>query len=299
MGTHRFGRRPEADEVVAGQDLSGRVAVVTGSNAGIGYEAARALAGAGARVYLACRNAQKGMAAAARIKVQHPDAYVEFLALDLASPTSVRAFAAGFPEQVVHILVCNAGLYAPKYTETEDGFERTVGVCHLGHFLLTHELLGCLKAGRPARVVVVSSGSHRFPRRLNFDRLPLNREHYNDLVAYGQAKLCNVLFANELTRRYQAEGVTANSLHPGGLIGTEISRSSLAAKFVFLLARPFAKTLSQGAATTVYCAVAPELEGVGGRYFENCREKNASAEAQDPAVAKRLWELTEGWLKLR
>jgi WW domain-containing oxidoreductase len=165
-------------------------------------------------------------------------------------------------------------------------------VCHFGHFLLFSLLLDRLRAAAPARVVVVASESHRYPRTLEFERFPLEAARYRGLVAYGQAKLCNVLFANELTRRHAAEGVLANSLHPGSLIGTSIFRSSVAAKLLGAAARPFTKSIAQGAATTVYCATAPELNGIGGRYFADCTEKRASSGARDEQAARRLWELT-------
>jgi WW domain-containing oxidoreductase len=284
--------RPTGDTVVAGLDLQGRSIAVTGANSGIGFEAARSLAGAGAEVLLACRTQGGAEDAARRIRALHPDASVLPLALDLASFASIRRFAAALPVTRLHALICNAGVYLPRYEETEDGIERTVGVCHFGHSLLVSLLLGALRAAAPARVVMVSSESHRHPATLDFARFPLTSGSYGALRAYGQAKLCNVLFANELTRRFGTEGVFANALHPGSLIGTSIFRNSAAAKLVGVLARPFVKTLAEGAATSVYCAVAPALEGVGGRYYSDCREKPASAGARDEAAAARLFEVT-------
>ncbi len=291
----RFGRSTTADEAVAGLDLSGRNMIVSGANSGIGYETARVLAAAGARVILACRALVGAEDAAARIRAAHPGARAEAGQLDLASLRSVRDFAARLDASSVSALICNAGVYGP-YAETEDGFERTVGVCHIGHFQLAMSLRDRLRAAAPARVVMVSSNSHRMPPKLRFDRLPLRRDDYRAMVAYGQAKLCNVLMANELTRRWGKDGVTANSLHPGTLMLTSIGRSSLVARLVLTAALPFAKSLVQGAATSVYCATAPELEGIGGRYFIDCNEYPASAEAQSPEVAARLWELSEGWI---
>jgi WW domain-containing oxidoreductase len=290
----RFGRSTTADEVVAGLDLSGRTAVVTGANSGIGYETARALAGAGARVILACRELSGAEDAAARIRAAHPEARAEARQLDLGSLSSVREFSARLAASV-DALICNAGVYGP-YAETEDGFERTVGVCHIGHFQLAVSLRDRLRAAAPARVVMVSSNSHRMPAKLRFDRLPLRRDNYRAVVAYGQAKLCNVLMANELTRRWGPEGITANSLHPGTLMLTSIGRRSFAARLLLTAALPFAKSLVQGAATSVYCATAPELEGAGGRYFIDCNPEPASEEARSPEVAARLWELSEGWI---
>lgn len=296
MTGHSFGKRTRADEVVRGVDLGGRTMVVTGANGGIGYETARALASAGARVILACRDLEKGRAAAAGIRERHPGASAELAELDLASLDSVRAFARGLDAEKLHVLICNAGVVNLRYRETESGFEHTVGVCHLGHFLLTHELLPRLLAGGGGRVVMVSSESHRSPRTLDFDRLPLPGDRYHGLVAYGQAKLCNVLFANELQRRYGERGLVACSLHPGTLVTTRIGRDAWWVRLVMRLVSPFTKSPAQGAATSVYCAVYARGAEIAGRYFDHCRPKPASREADDPAVAARLWALSERWV---
>ncbi|HVS13619.1 MAG TPA: SDR family NAD(P)-dependent oxidoreductase [Thermoanaerobaculia bacterium] len=292
-----FGKRTRADEVVRGLDLSGKTMVVTGANVGIGYETARALAAAGARVVLGCRNREAGSRAAQRIADRHPGASAEHADLDLASWPSVRAFAARLDAEQVDALICNAGVINMAYREVESGFEHTVGVCHLGHFLLTRELLPrLLVAG--GRVVMVSSESHRSPRTLDFDRLPLPREGYSGMVAYGQAKLCNVLFANDLQRRYGDRGVVACSLHPGTLVTTRIGRDAWWVRLVIRLVSPFTKNAAQGAATSVYCAVHPGGEAIAGLYFDHCAPKRSSREANDPAVAGRLWERSEEWLGL-
>jgi WW domain-containing oxidoreductase len=212
--------------------------------------------------------------------------------LDLASLSSIRAAVERLGEPTVDLVVCNAGVYHQKYEETADGFEATVGVCHFGHFLLVRLLLDRLRS-KKGRVVMVSSESHRHPRTLAFDRFPMTRERYKPMIAYGQAKLCNVLFANELDRRYRGDGLVANSLHPGTLMKTDIGRDSLGARILLTLAQPFSKSLAQGAATSVFCATAPELEGVGGRYYINCAERRMSEEAQNAGVASKLWALSE------
>jgi WW domain-containing oxidoreductase len=268
--------------------------LVTGCNAGIGFETARALAAHGAHVIVACRDAAKAEQTVGRIRALHPSAQLSPLVIDLGSFASVRAAAAALPVEALHVLICNAGLYTDAYELTEDGLESTVGVCHFGHFLLTALLMDVLRRAAPARVVMVSSESHRHPARLDLSRFPLPADRYKALIAYGQAKLCNVLFANELTRRCAGEGIVANSLHPGNLIATSIFRNSIGAKLVGLVARPFAKSIAQGAATTVHCAVAPELAGVGGRYFKDCGEHPMSQGARDAEVARQLWELSEG-----
>ncbi len=290
MSTHRFHGRSTADEVLAGRDLRGRTILVTGASAGIGLETARALAAVGARVLLACRTAEGADATVRSIRARHPDADLVPVLLDLASLDGVRRAASDLPVSKLDVVICNAGLFTPRYEETADGIEKTVGVCHFGHFLLVTSLVDRLRAAGKSRVVMVSSESHRFPSTLRFDRFPLDRARYQGLVAYGQAKLCNVLFANELGRRHASDGIVASSLHPGSLIGTSIFRDSIAAKALALAARPFTKTLEQGAATTVYCAVDPSLEGVTGRYYSDCAEKPASAFAGDAGAARELWE---------
>ena len=267
--------------------------MVTGCNAGIGFETARSLAAGGAHVIVACRDQPKADATVARIRERHPQARLSPLALDLASFQSIRAAAAKVAVDELHALVCNAGLDADRYGATVDGLELTVGVCHFGHFLLTSLLMEKLRKAAPARVVMVSSESHRHPAKLRFENFPLSASRYKALIAYGQAKLCNVLFANELTRRHQHEGIYANSLHPGTMVWTSIYRDSVGAKLLALAMWPFAKSVAQAAATSVYCATAAELEVRGGAYFVDCQERAMSREAADAQVAKRLWELTE------
>jgi WW domain-containing oxidoreductase len=270
MGSSKLGARTTSDEVLSGMDLSGRTILITGANSGIGFEAARSLAAAGARTLLACRNREAGQAAVQRISSQHPHAKVSLLELDLGSFESVRRCTGDLPVDKLDAVICNAGLFASRYQATQDGLESTVGVCHFGHFLLVHGLLSRLSARGSSRVVMVSSESHRFPLRLAFDRFPLAPQNYKAMVAYGQAKLCNVLFANEFTRRYQGQGVFANSLHPGAFIGTSIFRSSLSARAFATAIKPFTKSIPQGAATTVYCAVSPAREGVILRPRASC-----------------------------
>jgi len=291
MSADKFGARTTCDDVTRGIDLCGKSILITGANSGIGFEAARALAAAGARTWLACRNVEAGAETRRHIVARHADAEVHVVGLDLASFASVRRASQELPSKL-DVVVCNAGLYANHYQTTEDGLESTVGVCHFGHFLLVNLLIERLAAAGTSRVVMVSSESHRHPSKLQFARFPLDRAGYRPLVSYGQAKLCNVLFANELTRRYQHRGIFSNSLHPGAFIGTSIFRSSRSAQLLATALSPFTKTIPQGAATTVYCATAPELARVGGRYYADCREGKASAGAKDVEAAARLWQLS-------
>jgi len=292
MQRPQFGSSSTCDDVVAGLDLSDRAFLVTGSNSGIGLSTARALAGAGAHVIVACRRKASADQTIETIKAKHVSARVTAMEMDLGSFASIRGAVRSLDVPKLDAVICNAGLYTPKFETTVDGIESCVGICHFGHFLLVGLLVDKLRAGGTSRVVMVSSESHRMPPTLSFSRFPLQPNQYQPLIAYGQAKLCNVLFANELTRRFQQDGISANSLHPGTLIGTSIFRNSIAAKLLGAVARPFTKSIDQGAATTVYCAVDPRLNGIGGRYYRDCNESRQSRGASDQQAAKRLWDLS-------
>jgi WW domain-containing oxidoreductase len=292
----RFGSNTSAYEVVAGRDLSGKTIIVTGANTGIGEPTAAALASAGARVIFACRQASTGEAAVARARAAFPGCKVEFAQLDLGSLASVRRFAEALQADKIDVLICNAGLALMAYEETADGFEKTVGVCHIGHFLLARLLMPRLLASGAPRVVMVSSTSHKSPPKLDFDQLPMTRGNFKGMGAYGQAKLCNVLMAKALQTRYGDRGLTACALHPGTLITTDIGRNSKIVGALMKLVSPFTKNPPQGAATTVWGAVHEPASDVAGQYLENCHVVTSSPESNDPAVAQRLWTLSDQWI---
>lgn len=286
--------RSTADEVVDGVDLSGRRMVVTGANTGIGFETARALAAAGATVIVACRDAAKGAATVERIVAAHPGADVHAEPLDLASFHSIHDFAGRLGDAPIDVLICNAGLATTDWSTTADGIERTVGVCHFGHFLLTRLLASRLLAAPAPRVVMVSSESHRAPRRLDFDRFPMREDQFRGLVAYGQAKLCNVLFARGLQSRYGDRGLTACALHPGTLVTTDIGRDNRFFGLLMRMVSPFTKTCSQGAATSVWAAAHAPAGDLAGAYLRDCRVGRSTPESRDPETVQRLWELSDG-----
>ena len=215
--------------------------------------------------------------------------------LDLASARSIISFADQLEADKIDILICNAGLITTDYQQTCEGLEQTVGVCHFGHFLLTRLLMPRLLNALESRVVLVSSESHRMPKTLDFQRFPLTRDDFSTWTSYGQAKLANVLMANELQRRYAQQGLSACSLHPWTLVTTEIGRGSAFMRIMMKLISPFTKSPNQGAATTVYCAVEPNPKAIGGLYFSHCQPAPMSKEAANEAVAKRLWDLSEAW----
>jgi WW domain-containing oxidoreductase len=292
-----FNARSSADDVLRGQNLSDQVIIVTGANTGIGYETARSLAAAGATVIAACRSAEKAVLTQQRILQAHPQGKVEGAVMDLASLASVSDFCAQLSYSKIDTIICNAGLVATEYAETIDGFEQTVGVCHIGHFLLVQTLMPKLLSASASRVVMVSSESHRVPPRLNFDALPYPRGKFQALKAYGQAKLCNALIAVELQRRYVDQGLTACYLHPGTMVTTDMGRDSALIRMAMKLVSPFTKTANQGAATSVFCATWNDPSNLGGHYFSHCRKSKPSAETANMEAATRLWDISQQWLQ--
>ena len=298
-----FNRNSTADQVLEEKNLSGKIAMVTGANGGIGYETARSLAAAGALVILACRNPTLGEDAISSIRRDHPDAQVELVSLDLADPASIQACLEDIAQREhipqLDILICNAGSMSTKYLLTDQGIERTVAVCHLGHFMLTKGLLDTILKAPAPRIVMVSSESHRYPLRLNFDNLLVAKKQNRITAfnAYGQAKLCNALMALELQQRYGSQGLTACAVHPGALVTTGFGRESWLTQALFTLVSPLTKTPHQGAATSVMCATHDNAEDIAGGYFSHCRAARSSAEAGNTNVAKKLWDFSEHHLQ--
>jgi NAD(P)-dependent dehydrogenase (short-subunit alcohol dehydrogenase family) len=310
-----FGSESTAAEVVAGHDLTGKEAIVTGGASGLGYETSRALASAGARVVVAGRDPARGEAAAESLRSATGNDKVVFRRLDLASLESVTTWARGHNDtgKPLHILVLNAGIMAAPLSYTVDGFESQFGTNHLGHFAFATGLLPSLRAaGAGARVVVLSSRAHR-RGDVDFDDPNYRHRPYDPWEAYGQSKSANALFAVGFTARFSAEGITANAVMPGGIM-TNLQRHVPAETrremgWADAEGRPVTpsgwKTAEQGAATSVWAAVAPELEGVGGRYLEDCAVAEPwTADGDppfghylprvlDPERADRLWDLSE------
>jgi NAD(P)-dependent dehydrogenase (short-subunit alcohol dehydrogenase family) len=287
-------------------DQSGRIAVVTGANSGIGFFAARDLARAGARVVLAVRNADKGAQAARAIQAVVPNAEIEVGSLDLTSLASVRSFADWFAREHdgLDLLINNAGVMAAQPRQvTSDGFELQLGTNHLGHFALTGLLLDRMAGRDDARVVTVSSGAHRMGR-INFDDLQSERG-YGRWRAYGQSKLSNLLFAFELDRRLRAAGSNIRSLaaHPG-YAATNLQFAAaprVDRMFMSLGNKIIAQSAEMGSLPLLYAATHPGLEGgtyVGpGSFFEQRgypRPVGSSGAARDEDAASHLWAVSEG-----
>jgi NAD(P)-dependent dehydrogenase (short-subunit alcohol dehydrogenase family) len=320
----RFGFESTAEEVAAGVDLRGRVAVVTGASSGLGVETARTLASRGATVVCAARDLDKAEAVARGIREATGNDAVEVVRLELGSLPSVRACAkdilARHPE--IHLLLNNAGVMACPLARTEQGFELQLGTNHLGHFLLSGLLAPALRRGAPARIVCVSSSGHRFGP-VDFEDPHYERRPYDKWQAYGQSKTANIWHALALDRRLGGDGVRAFAIHPG-MIVTELGRHLTDDDRKALLERVAAaakaaastggggsgggggarwKQPAQGAATQVWAATAPELEGRGGLYLEDCHVAGPSPDlmapsgyapwALDTAAAERLWGASE------
>jgi NAD(P)-dependent dehydrogenase (short-subunit alcohol dehydrogenase family) len=298
-----YGFETTTDEVMDGIDLSGKLAIVTGSSTGIGAETARALAAGGANVVLAARNRDRTEEVEASIRANLSGADVEFGLLDLTSLDSVRVFAAWYlsRHEELHLLVNNAGVMYTPFGRTAEGFELQFGTNHVGHFLLTCLLVPALLAGAPSRVVNLSSGGH-VGSDIVWDDPNFERRGYDKFAAYGQSKTANILFSVELERRLGDRGVHAYAVHPG-MIATELGRYMTRDDMAALMERakrgpaggmPKRKSIEQGAATTVWASVAPELETQGGTYLADCGVSDEHAPwARDPESATRLWELSE------
>jgi len=299
-----FGADTTAAEVAEGIDLTGKVALVTGGSSGLGQETGRVLASRGAEVILTARDVAKGETVAAAIRDTTGNAAVSVEALELGSLAEIRAFATRMAARHPHldIVINNAGVMACPFAKTADGFELQFGSNHLGHFLMTCLLVPTLRA--PARVVSVSSRGHHIAP-VAFDDVQFERRPYEKWAAYGQSKTANVLFAIGLDKRLGARGIHAFALHPGAIM-TELGRHLQAEDFEFLRTRNRGmqfKTVEAGAATSVFAATAPELDGRGGVYLEDCHVAavndapdalaGVKSYALDPTNAERLWQLSE------
>lgn len=277
--------------------MDGKTVVITGANSGVGKATAVALAGAGARTVMTARDRQRGEEAAEEVRRTTGSDRVDLVVFDLGDLASVAEGAA----EVLHrcdridVLINNAGLVLSERSETEDGFEATFAINHLGPFQLTRLLTERLVASAPARVVNVASTAHRSARHgLDFDDLQ-STGRYRGMQVYARTKLANILFTLELARRLEGKGVTANSLHPG-TVASGFARDDDASGFLAFgvkLIKPFVLTPEKGARTSVYLASSPEVAGVTGRYFVKCKERTPSPAARNEAAAGLLWSVSE------
>ncbi len=285
---------------------TGKTAVVTGANSGLGYQTSRQLAGHGAHVIMACRDAERGQQALERLRADVPEANAELRSLDLADLSSVKAFAEGL-DGPVHLLINNAGVMALPPRVSVDGFEMQFATNHLGHFALTGRLLAALTSEPGSRVVTVSSEMHRIGR-INFDDLQ-SEKRYRKWTAYGQSKLANLLFAGELGRRAAAHGLDLRSLaaHPGyattnlQTTGPKMGGNKLTERLVGLGNTLFGQSEENGAIPILYAATAPDA--ASGQYIgpdgplhmhgSGAKPGKPMKKALDPATAARLWDVSE------
>ncbi|KAJ7541110.1 hypothetical protein O6H91_10G046600 [Diphasiastrum complanatum] len=302
-GASGFGSSSTAEDVTNGLDATQITAIVTGGASGVGAETARVLALRGAHVIIAARN----LNAAAKVKEQilsHiPGARVDVMKLDLSSMASVRSFASDYIDRKLplNILINNAGVMLCPFELSEDGIEMHFATNHLGHFLLTKLLLETMKqsakeSGIQGRIVNLSSIAYlaAYAGGIQFEFLN-DKKRYTDRGAYGQSKLANILHANELARRFKAEGVniSVNSVHPGFIMTPLMRHSKSLMKFLKFFSRILWKNVPQGASTTCYVALHPSLKGVSGKYFSDCNEVKPNALATSESLAKRLWDFSE------
>ncbi|HEY2516844.1 MAG TPA: SDR family oxidoreductase [Polyangiaceae bacterium] len=273
-------------------DLSGKTILITGANQGIGKASALALGKMGAKLVLVCRSADKGREAVADLERGGVKG-IELIVADMGKQADVRRAAAEFKAKHdrLDVLLNNAGVLCTSRRETVDGLEETFAINHMGYFLFTNLLLDVLKKSAPARIVNVASHAHKGAKVAWDD--PQLKQGWSAIKAYGQSKLCNILFTRELSRRLEGTGVTANSLHPG-VIGSGFGHTDGGFFAVLVsIAKPFMLTPEKGARTQVWLASSPEVQGITGKYFDKCKESTPSPEALDADAPARLWALSE------
>jgi NAD(P)-dependent dehydrogenase (short-subunit alcohol dehydrogenase family) len=273
--------------------LEGKTCMVTGATSGIGLATARGLAKLGARVVVVGRDANKCTRVVKDIRQQSGNPEVDCLLADLSDQAQIRKLALEFQESYarLHVLVNNAGGFFLRRQESVDGLEMTFALNHLNYFLLTILLIEVLKASAPARIVNVSSESHR-NERMDFDDLQMKRS-YKPMRAYGRSKLDNILFTRELSRRLEGSGVMANALHPG-FVATNIGgNNGWLARVVMPLIHLRAISPQKGAETSIYLASSPEVAGVSSEYFIKCKSVRAGEAAYDDQAALQLWNASQ------
>jgi len=299
MAKSGFNRRSTAEQVTEGVDLSGKTALITGVNSGLGFESMRVLAMRGAHVIGAARTMAKAEQACAEIDGQTTPVACELSDLDSVAACADAVAAMRMP---IDILMCNAGIMALKNLEQVNGIEMQFATNHLGHFVLINRLLDQVKQAEAGRVVILSSLGHMQSGKLGIDFDNLSGDKgYNPWQFYGQSKLANLLCAKELARQLEGIGVTVNSVHPG-VIKTNLGRNTGGpfSGVIQFFAKAFERTVAQGAATQCYVAANPGVATTSGEYFADCNIAKPAAHGRDAALAEKLWqvsmELTKDYL---
>lgn len=271
--------------------LDEKIAIVTGANSGMGMATAKALADEGATVIMLCRSEKRGREAFEKL-AQKKGRRLDLMLCDLGDFASVGDFVRHVKERYgrVDILVNNAGFISLNRQETKEGLERQFGINHIGHFLLTTELLDMMEKG--ARIVNVASGAHK-AGRIHFD--DINLEHgYNVVKAYSQSKLANVLFTKELARRLSDKGITVNCCHPGAVAtNMGVDRDTGFGRTITGILKPFFLTPEEGARTAVFLVTDDSVKDISGEYFYKCKPANSSKRSKDTELARKLFELSE------
>ncbi|KAF7148969.1 hypothetical protein RHSIM_Rhsim03G0188500 [Rhododendron simsii] len=306
-GPSGFSYSSTAEEVTEGIDGSGLTAIVTGASSGIGTETTRILALRGVHVVMGVRNMEAGKGVKEAIAKEIPAAKIDAIELDLSSMASVRKFASEFNSShlPLNLLINNAGIMATPFMLSKDNIELQFATNHIGHFLLTNLLLDTMKKTsvkmkKEGRIVNVSSMAHKYTYRegIRFDKIN-DQAGYSSVLAYGQSKLANVLHANELSRRLKEDGaeITANSLHPGPVTTNLFRHLSFVEGLVSKLGSYVLKNVQQGAATTCYVALHPQVKGITGEYFADSNLAKASKHGTDVNLAKKLWDFSMNLVK--
>ncbi|XVE64821.1 hypothetical protein DITRI_Ditri07aG0132600 [Diplodiscus trichospermus] len=301
-GPSGFSASSTAEEVTQGIDGTGLTAIVTGASSGIGVETTRVLALRGVHVVMAVRNVDAGRNVKEAILKEIPAANIDVMELDLSSMASVRKFASEYQSLSIplNLLINNAGVMGTPFMLSHDNIELQFATNHLGHFLLTNLLLETMKntahkSNREGRIVNLSSEGHRFAYRegICFDKIN-DESGYNSWFAYGQSKLANILHAKELAKCLKEDGVeiTANSLHPGSIMTNLMRHHGFINSIGHVFGKYFLKSIPQGAATTCYVALHPQVKGVSGEYFLDSNIGKPSSKATDADLAKRLWDFS-------
>ncbi|GAV79316.1 adh_short domain-containing protein [Cephalotus follicularis] len=306
-GPSGFSSSSTAEEVTQGIDGTGLTAIVTGASSGIGAETTRVLASRGVHVVMGVRNMTCARDVKEAIVKEIPNAKVEAMELDLSSMASVRKFASDFNSSglSLNLLINNAGIMDTPFMLSKDNIELQFATNHLGHFLLANLLLDTMKkteheSRREGRIINVSSEAHHFTYRegIRFDKIN-DQSGYRSFAAYGQSKLANILHANELARSLKEDGVdiTANSLHPGAIVTNIFRHSSFVNGVASKLGRFVLKSVQQGAATTCYVALHPQVKGLSGEYFSDCNLSKTTSQGRDADLAKKLWDFSMNQVK--
>ncbi len=274
--------------------MKGRNVIITGGNAGIGLATSIALAKQGANIYFVSRGKDKAEEAVKTIVAESGNKNVKYFLANLSSQKSIRKLASEIKNEmsVIDVLINNAGGTFTDFTLSEDGLEMTIATNHFAYFLLTNLLLDSIKKSDCARIVNVASGSH-YQGKIDFESFTKNKSYFI-MKAYGQSKLANVLFTNELADRLKDTNVTVNSLHPG-FVKTQIGNKNASwySNLFWSIITLGAISVEDGAKTSVYLASSPEVKGVTGKYFDKCKEKKPAALAFDKELGKQLWKKSE------